>query len=161
MINSVSNNTALRGPRSTRACQGAPGPSWSSLVATTSGLDDFGRLRVAVRASVGVAGSQRLVVQSYSPAEMVGGLPGLYSRPLAAAQRAVSDEDLERGVDVVLLHSNVALDDAGCVVVAWVEEGAPDLEFDGLCARPAGPVLIGSCQASSERAQLVLACAAA
>ncbi|MEN9577607.1 MAG: hypothetical protein RJA70_616 [Pseudomonadota bacterium] len=130
-------------------------------MATTSGLDDFGRLRVVVRASVGELSSHRLVVQSYAPDAIVGGLPGRYERPLAAAQRAVSDEDLARGVDVTLVHSGAAGSEAGCVVVAWIEEGAPDLDFDGLCARPVGAVFFGTCHASSERAQVVLARSAA
>ncbi len=135
--------------------------SWTSLVATTSGLDDFGRVRVCVRASVGELEGFRLVVQSYRTGDSRGGLPSLYQRPLSAAQRAVDSDQLERGVEVVLVHSGASIDDEGCVVVAWIEKGAPDLDYDGLTARPADAVYVGMCYASSERAQVVLERAAA
>ena len=135
--------------------------SWTSLVATTLGLDDFGRVRVIVRADVAELEGCHLVVQCYTSDSIRGGLPAAHERPLAAAQRAIDSEQLRRGVEVVLVHSGIPLDDQGCVVVAWVESGVPDLDYDGLRARPAGAVYVGTCYASSERAQVVLERAAA
>ena len=64
--------------------------SWTSLVATTMGLDSLGRLRIVVRAkSVGLERG-RLVVQAFAKA-------GTEARPLASAQRAVSREQLLGG----------------------------------------------------------------
>lgn len=133
-----------------------PAASWTSLIATTLGLDDFGRLRVRVRAKVGALQGHRLVVQCYSPDQVKGGLPGLYERPLSAAQRAVEGEELERGVEMVLVHSCAGRSDQGCVVIAWIEAGAPDLDYDGLTARPGGAVFVGSGFADAQSAQLVL-----
>lgn len=141
----------------------APGrsPSWSSLIATTLGLDDFGRLHAIVRASVPNLENCRLVVQAYALSAMTGSLPGLYARPLAAAQRAISAEELKRGASVVLVHSDAAQSQQGCVVVAWVEAGHPDLDYDGLCARPSGAAFVGTTFASCEHAEVVLERAAA
>jgi hypothetical protein len=132
--------------------------SWTSLAATTVGLDDFGRLRVGISARVEAGEAWRLVVQAYSTdAEFVGGLPSRHARPLAAAQRATSAEELKRGVMVgVVLSSKRYTWADGVRVVAWLEPGAPDLDFDGLCARPAGAVYVGACGVSSDRADLVL-----
>jgi hypothetical protein len=136
--------------------------SWMSLVATTLGLDDFGQLRVVVRATVRQLEGCRLVVQCYSAeAQLIGGLPGPYERPIAAAQRAVTSEQLRGGAELVLLQSGcrrVRLED--CRVVAWVEPGEPDLEYDGLRARPAGAVYVGSCVASIHGAHVELGTAA-
>jgi len=136
--------------------------SWSSLVATTLGLDDFGRLRTVVSGRVPHLENCRLIVQSYAASAMTGGLPGLYARPLAAAQRAVTAEDLVRGIDIVLFNSGGdPRSYEGCAVIAWVEPGHPDLDYDGLCARPTGAVFVGTARASSDRAAVVLERAAA
>src|SRR5690606_26257779 len=90
--------------------------SWTSLVATTYGLDALGRLRVVVRApSVGLERG-RLVVQVFSKT-------GAYARPLAAAQRAVTREDLARGIEISL-HPQARLPVANEFhVLAWMEAG--------------------------------------
>jgi hypothetical protein len=129
-----------------------------SLAATTVGLDDFGRVRVCVSANVDTRDALRLVVQVYhKDAHFIGGLPMPFERPLAAAQRAVGGEELARGlmVAVAITTPKHSWED-GVRVVAWLEPGAPDLEFDGLCARPAGAVYVGCCGVSSDRADVVL-----
>jgi hypothetical protein len=137
------------------------GASWSALVATSAGLDDFGRVRVNVQAKVGdLEGGHRLVVQCY-PRAVASRMPSAYTRPLAAAQRAVNGDDLLRGVEVVLVNSDFSEDLEGCAVWAWIERGAPDLEFDGLRARPTSAAYVGTCCADDERAQVVLERAAA
>jgi hypothetical protein len=68
-------------------------------------------------------------------------------------QRAVTAADLRRGVRVDL----VALRDGASsvsqpVVVAWVENGEPDLEFDGRTARPGRGSLVGMARRSTREA---------
>jgi len=46
----------------------------------------------------------------------------------------VTAEEMQRGIAVDLVHLDVA--SSAPVVVAWVEPGEPDLEFDALRARP-------------------------
>lgn len=122
--------------------------SWTSLVATTSGLDAMGRLRIVVRAqSVGLE-QGRLVVQAFAKAES-------QARPLAAAQRAVSREELMRGVEVTL-HPTQSDADVSHHVLAWIEPGEPDLEYDGLRAVPTTPVSLGRVRATWNRAEVEL-----
>jgi hypothetical protein len=111
--------------------------SWTALLADTSwGLSGLGRRRVRVRQrSHGLAREGlRLVVQSYRECDVVAGRPTAYARPLASAQRGVSTEQLRGGVQLDLVHFES--DDEDVVVIAWAEEGEPDLDFDGLEARP-------------------------
>lgn len=124
----------------------AAGASWMALVAaTTLGIGQFARVRAEISTGHGVSagdesdGALRLIVQSYAP-ESVGAdrLPAAFARPLGSAQRAVTADELRRGVsvDVVQLDAD-AQEGRAPVVVAWVESGPPDLEFDALQARPA------------------------
>jgi hypothetical protein len=75
-----------------------------------------------------------LVVQSYRECDVVAGRPAPYARPLSSAQRSVTSEELLGGVLLDLVHFEA--DDEHVVVIAWSEEGEPDLDFDGLEARP-------------------------
>jgi hypothetical protein len=72
--------------------------------------------------------------------------PQAFAHPLASVQRAISAEELEKGVavDIVQLGESASEDAVARggerrprVVVAWIERGAPDLDFDALQARPA------------------------
>ena len=143
----------------------ATGASWMALLAaTTIGIGNVQRVRAEVSANIhaiGEAGSDalRLIVQSYPRASLAqGGLPGAKVRPLGSAQRAITLEELAKGVSVdVVGVGEAAAEDA--VVVAWVERGKPDLEFDALRARPSDDAVYGTAdaQATSEsRAQIVL-----
>lgn len=115
------------------------GVSWLALVAATSlGVADVDCVRAVVSGAEmsEEAGSFRLVVQTYS-ADAVNSatrlpLPG--ARPVASTQRSVTADELRSGVAVNLVQLEEAR--AGQVVVAWVEPGEPDLEFDGLRAVP-------------------------
>lgn len=122
--------------------------SWTSLVATTLGLDIFGRLRIVVRAqSVGLERG-RLVVQAFAKAEN-------QARPVASAQRAVSRDDLLGGIEI-MLHPEHCQPDASHHVLAWIEPGEPDLEYDGLRAVPKAPVSLGRVRALRNRAEVEL-----
>jgi len=80
----------------------------------------------------------RLIVQVYPRRAVVGGRVQAWARPTASAQRAVTREDLAGGIPVGLVNFGRASADAHDqgVVVAWLEDGAPDLDLDGIDARP-------------------------
>jgi hypothetical protein len=65
-------------------------------------------------------------------------LPGEHARPIGSLQREVTADDLRRGVHVNLLElrEGATTPATSPTVVAWVETGKPDLEFDGRKARP-------------------------
>lgn len=130
------------------AVQAAAGVSWLALVAaTTLGAGSLHRVRAAVSGDPRSLGDSRegyrLIVQSYAP-ESLGSrdFPGLRARPLGSTQRAVTREELERGVAVDLVGLDQRAADAP-VVVAWVERGPADLEFDALRARPSAGAVYG------------------
>ena len=111
--------------------------SWTALLADTAGgLTGLGRRRVRVRQPVSATTPEglRLVVQSYRERDVSAGRPLAYARPLSSAQRAVSPDQLRYGIQLDLVHFEDHDDDV--VVIAWAEEGEPDLDFDGLEARP-------------------------
>jgi hypothetical protein len=117
-----------------RTARTAAAGSWLALLAATTLGDGAETLRTEVRAA-GLAGGgvYRLVVQSYDAT-------GRDARPVGSIQRSVSADELRHGVQVNLLelrHGAVAQEQGQSpVVVAWIEAGEPDLEFDGRTARP-------------------------
>jgi hypothetical protein len=117
----------------------AAAASWIALVAATTLGDAAAAVRAEVRADGLSAGRvYRLVVQSFERGSSQG--PGRDARPIASVQRAVTGDELRQGVHVSLveLRSSAASQAPGGtpVVMAWVEAGEPDLEFDGRTARP-------------------------
>ncbi|MFZ5895914.1 MAG: hypothetical protein ACOY0T_32965 [Myxococcota bacterium] len=135
--------------------------SWMALVAaTTIGLSAVQRVRAAVtvgsRESLpSVSGEYRLIVQSYSASNVVDGRPLAHARPLASAQRSVTPEELARGVDVDVVDVGEPANDSA-VIVAWLERGSADLDFDGRRARPSSDAYIGVAAAHREEARVVL-----
>jgi hypothetical protein len=129
------------------ASSAAVGASWMALVAaTTIGLGHVERVRAQVSADTATlgAGSYRLVVQSYARDSVSSGnLPGSRQKPLASAQRSVTAEELSRGVAVDVLRVGESLD-LSQVIVAWLELGEANLEFDGAEARPSAGALYGA-----------------
>ena len=93
------------------AAQVAAGASWLALVAaTTVGVGSLHRVRAAVSVDARKLGHSgvgyRLVVQSYAPKSFALGernLPTQRARPLGSTQRAVTREELARGVAVDVL----------------------------------------------------------
>ncbi len=156
------------GPARTRVAatswQGAVG-SWTSLLAaTTLGVASAHTVRAEVCASDADLSEERdyrLVVQSYDKSLRGPRLTGLAGRghPVASTQRAITAEELRRGVSVDLLELRPSAtgpepvlrstDDvargslAKALVVAWVEEGKPDLEYDARRARPLPGSFVG------------------
>ncbi|MFO0678255.1 MAG: hypothetical protein U0169_17090 [Polyangiaceae bacterium] len=128
--------------------------SWMALVAaTTLGLGNAESSRAFVRAEKGLRenGVYRLIVQSYGA---VGDTKDPSAKPIASAQRAVTASELREGVQVSLVEFHgedgsrasgaSASSSSGPVVVAWVEKGEPDLEFDGRTARPKRGSMVGT-----------------
>ncbi len=149
-----------RSPRSSVVSSAAAGASWMALLAVTSlGAISVERTRAEVSAqdvAAATSAGYRLIVQSYSRDSVVGNqLPGASQRPLASVQRAVTAEELARGV-AVDMHQIDQVKAGERVIVAWIEHGAPDLEFDALRARPSRGATVGIAQASDGSAQIVL-----
>lgn len=141
MVMSSSRKTPRKPPSSTVSVRGTA--SWLALLTATTLGSRPGVVRADVRSGGGsqaVSSNRphRLVVQVYPQRAFVAGRIAPWARPTASAQRAVTEEDLVLGVPVHLVDfgcGSVDTHDPG-VVVAWVEEGAPDLEVDGMGARP-------------------------
>lgn len=154
---------------SSRVASVAAGASWMALVAaTTLGLGPVQRVRAEISSEFGALADGvdgdglRLIVQSYTSdsVDQEGRRPGEYARPLGSFQRAVTADELRRGVavDVVQVAEAGALATDRTVVVAWIEQGRPDLEFDALRARPPAGVAFGVSRSagSDEPARVVL-----
>ena len=118
------------------------------VAATTIGLGQLERVRAEVSADTAMLGGTsgaryRLVVQSYARDSVsAGNMPGSRQKPLASAQRSVTAEELSRGVAVDVLRVGETRDPSQ-VIVAWLEHGEANLEFDGAEARPAAGALYG------------------
>jgi hypothetical protein len=125
--------------------------SWLALLAATS-LGDIhaGMVRTQIRVppqAVASGRRYRLVVQSYDESVRASLIPGSV-RPRGSTQRGVSGDDLVEGVEVSLLELGaMAAQSSGGTVVAWVEPGEPDLEYDGRGARPGPGSVYGTARA--------------
>ncbi len=135
------------------ASSAAVGASWMALVAaTTIGLGQLDRVRAQISADTAALGSAegryRLVVQSYARESVAeGALPNQRQKPLASTQRSVTAEELSRGVAVDVLRLGERADASSQFIVAWLERGEPDLEFDGAEARPAASAFYAEAEA--------------
>jgi hypothetical protein len=110
----------------------------SLLAATTLGVSGVDQLRARISAGEYVGeGELRLIVQSYARKNLDGrALPQAHAQPLASTQRSITAEELRNGIDVSVLQLPGEGAEADAVVVAWVEPGSANLDFDGLEARP-------------------------
>jgi hypothetical protein len=114
--------------------------SWLALLAATTLGDAANTLRAEVRADVGPSDGAmyRLVIQSYDKSD--GAVPSLHARPVGSMQRSVTADELRQGVHVNLLELRDSLPPGTAgqkpLVVAWIDTGASDLEFDARRARP-------------------------
>jgi hypothetical protein len=153
--------TRTRKARPSVVSSAAASASWMALLAATSiGAVSVERMRAEVSAqNLGAATSAgyRLIVQSYARGSMAANqLPGASHRPLASVQRAVTAEELARGIAVDVLQIDQASHEQAPVIVAWLEHGAPDLELDALRARPSRSAVYGVAQTLAGAAQIVL-----
>ncbi len=129
---------SIRSHKGSRPSRSATAGSWMALLAATTLGDVAGTVHAEVRADgLSQDRAYRLVVQSYDAGHR--SVPGPDARPVGSTQRAVTADELQQGVHVDLLELRAGLAASGQtpVVVAWIEAGEPDLEFDGRRARPA------------------------
>jgi hypothetical protein len=136
-----------RKPASPRLSRSAAAGSWLAILAATTLGDGADTVRAEVRADgLAADGVYRLVVQSYETSR--GAVPDQSSRPLGSVQRAVTADELRHGVYVNLIEfartAPEAEGEAQPRVVAWIESGAPNLEFDGRTSRPGPGSVFGS-----------------
>jgi hypothetical protein len=113
-------------------------------LASTVGLQGFGRSRLRVVADVAGAGELRLVVQVFG---RNGGWP------LGAAERVATPAELRQGLDVQVLHEGAEVPSR---VLAWVEPNARELEFGALTAVPHDPLAMTERAARAGSDELVL-----
>jgi hypothetical protein len=131
------------------------------LASTTLGMEPVAKVRAEVTMDRSLKADDRaayrLVVQSYPNAAANDELPHVTARPLASTQRAITHEELERGIAVDVVGLVDTADTRDNVVVAWVERGDPDLEYDALRARPLPGAVYGVSRSDrAGSAQIVL-----
>jgi hypothetical protein len=133
--------------------------SWMALLAaTTLGPNAVaGTLRAQVKASVPLQENEsyRLVVHSYDAKD--GEAVPANAKPIGSTQLAVTAKDLERGVavDLVEVRSSGSTG-AAPIVVAWLEAGKADLDFDGREARPNEASIVGTARGNADYVALTL-----
>ena len=132
----------------------ASAASWMSLLAAaTLGVSGVNQVRARVSAGeevTGEGGELRLIVQSYRRGTLrQGKLPERDVQPVASTQRAITAEELRHGIDVSVVELGAEGADSDSVVVAWVESGSANLDFDALEARPAEGSFYGVAQGNA------------
>ena len=138
--------------RSARAAVAA-GTSWLSLLAATSlGVPSAETTTTEIRTEGAKLsrGPMRLVVQTYAE-----DAKGRHARPSSSTQRPVTADELRRGVHVDLIDLSGGAPSAGRVV-AWVEPGTANLEYDGGRARPSEKSMVGTARKSEGRVLITL-----
>ena len=127
--------------------------SWMAILAsTTLGAVGASTVRASVRADLpGAADEQtfRLVVQTYHARD--GRPPRRGARPIGSMQRRVSVAELRAGVRVSVLELQTDPDEELPVVVAWIDDGEADAEFEGRLARPESGSIYGSARRHGEK----------
>jgi len=103
--------------------------------------------------------AHRLIVQSYAKSVIsASGMPHVGAKPVASLQRAVTGAQLRGGikVDIVNLQENLVDSTERLVVLAWVERGDPDLDYDARQARPSAGAVYGWSQRSASGVEILL-----
>ena len=116
----------------------AESASWLALVAATSlGIAHAETVRAEIKLPPEVlesGGRYRLIVQSYDTLGRKSLIPS--GRPRASTQRTVTPADLVDGVRIDLIELGDEEASSERRVIAWVEPGEADLEFDARRAKP-------------------------
>jgi hypothetical protein len=117
----------------------AESASWLALVAATSlGIPHAETVRAEIklpREALESGGRYRLIVQSYDTLGRKSLIPS--GRPRASTQRTVTSADLVDGVRIDLVElGDEEASRSERRVIAWVEPGEADLEFDARRAKP-------------------------
>jgi hypothetical protein len=158
----VVRNPGAKARNRARGVVAAAGVSWVALLAaTTVGVGTVQRVRAAVSADprrlVESPNGYRLIVQSYPRSSVpAGALPAERARPLASTQRSITREELARGISVDVLGVGPSGSQEAPVIVAWVESGRPDLDFDAFEARPGADAFCGVATSSGDASEVVL-----
>lgn len=115
----------------------AESASWLALVAATSlGISHAETVRAEIKLppeALQSGGRYRLIVQSYDTLGRPSLIPS--GRPLASTQRTVTRADLVGGIRIDLIELGEE-QTADRRVIAWVEPGEANLEFDARGAKP-------------------------
>jgi hypothetical protein len=131
--------------------------SWMGLLAALTLGGGAGVVRAEVRAEAVPASEQlRLVIQSYDAPAGSRAVPK-NAQPVGSMQRAVTAEELRRGIVLDVPCPAMAGSDEGRdppLVVAWVERGQPDLAFDARKARPGRGSVVGYARGGEVRIEL-------
>ncbi|HMJ50561.1 MAG TPA: hypothetical protein VK540_00740 [Polyangiaceae bacterium] len=116
----------------------AESASWLALVAATSlGIPHAETVRAEIKLppeAFESGGRYRLIVQSYDTLGRASLIPS--GRPRASTQRTVTPADLVDGVRIDLIELGDTEASPERRVIAWVEPGEADLEFDARRAKP-------------------------
>jgi len=136
--------------------------SWLALVAATSlGIPHAETVRAEIKLppeALESGGRYRLIVQSYDALGRASIIPA--GRPRASTQRTITSADLVDGVRIDLIElGDESTSASERRVIAWVEPGEADLEFDARRAKPMPGSFFGvapSANETSESVEIVL-----
>ena len=136
----------------------AESASWLALVAATSlGIAHAETVRAEIKLppeAFETGGRYRLIVQSYDTLGRPSLIPS--GKPRASTQRTVTPADLANGVRIDLIELGEEEDArSGRRVIAWVEPGEADLEFDARRAKPTPGSFFGIAPSGNESRESV------
>jgi hypothetical protein len=130
----------------------AESASWLALVAATSlGISHAETVRAEIKLPPEVLESEgryRLIVQSYDTLGRASLIPS--GRPRASTQRTVTPADLVDGIRIDLIELGDEETSTQRRVIAWVEPGEANLEFDARGAKPMPGSVYGVAPSGSE-----------
>jgi hypothetical protein len=135
----------------------AESASWLALVAATSlGIPYAETVRTEIKLppeALESGGRYRLIVQSYDTLGRPSLIPS--GKPRASTQRTVTPADLVDGVRIDLIELGEEDARSERRVIAWVEPGEANLEFDARRARPTPGSFYGVAPSSNEASESV------
>jgi hypothetical protein len=130
----------------------AESASWLALVAATSlGIPYAETVRTEIKLppeALESGGRYRLIVQSYDTLGRPSLIPS--GKPRASTQRTVTAADLVDGVRIDLIELGEEDARSERRVIAWLEPGEANLEFDARRAKPTPGSFYGVAPSTSE-----------
>jgi hypothetical protein len=135
----------------------AESASWLALVAATSlGIPFAETVRAEIKLppeALESEGRYRLIVQSYDTLGRPSLIPS--GKPRASTQRTVTQADLVGGVRIDLIELGEEDARSERRVIAWVEPGEANLEFDARRAKPTPGSFYGVSPSGNETSESV------
>jgi hypothetical protein len=136
----------------------AESASWLALVAATSlGIPHAETVRAEIKLppeALESGGRYRLIVQSYDTLGRRSLIPS--GRPRASTQRTVTQADLVDGLRIDLIElGDEEASRSNRRVIAWVEPGEANLEFDARRAKPMPGSFYGFAASGNEPSEAV------